>query len=262
MIERKVFLCEDSLEGIFTAVYDAWSSRNGHGNNEIQIISGDNMGNMELFTEYIYVKSSEEKINKVIKAIIGKISEEAYDCICGAACSCEPSRGDDIYRFLILGFSIGKSVIDCLQYDAVLRIFELNRNVSNETHHLKGFLRFQEIGEGILVSKITPKNDTIRLLAPHFADRLNQENFVIYDENRNTAILHPKGKPWFYTNGNVLDINKINSISAQEEETAANWKAFFASISIKERENKNLQRNNLPLRFRGNMLEFEKERQE
>lgn len=262
MTIKKVFLCEDSLEGIFTAVYEAWSCRNGHNNNEIKIISGEDMGNMELFTEYIQVVNSEEKIYKVIKAIRDKLSMEIYDRICGAACSGESSRGDDIYRFLIVGFAVGKDVMDYLQNDYVMRIFELNRNVSNEAHHLKGFLRFQETWDDILVSKIAPQNDVIRLLAPHFADRLSQENFVIYDEKRNTAIVHAKQKPWFYTGGDALNLEKIKNVSEREEDIESMWKAFFASISIKERENKKLQRNNLPLRFRSNMTEFEMPREE
>ncbi len=253
---KKVYYCEDSLEGIFSAVYDAWSDRNGHANNKICIISGEDLGDMELFTEYIYVKNSEEKIGKVMKAIYNKISEEAYELICGASCSCDITRGDAIYRFLIMGFSMGSGVVDCLYDKNVMKIFELNRNVSNEAHHFKGFLRFQELKEGILFAKIAPKNDIIRLLAPHFSDRLSQENFIIYDESRNTAIIHRMADHWFYTNADLLDLEKIKEITEKEQSIDNLWKAFFNSVSIKERENKGLQRNNLPLRFRGNMPEF------
>ncbi len=253
---KRVYFCEDSLEGIFSAVYDAWSDRNGHANNEIRILTGEDQGDMELFTEYLYIRNSDEKISKVVRAVCGKISEEAYELVCGASCSCELSRGDDIYRFLIIGFSMGKGVVDCLYNKDVMRIFELNRNVSNEAHHYKGFLRFQEMEDGILVGRIKPKNDIIRLLAPHFSDRLNQENFVIYDENRNTAIIHQKAERWFYTGGEILNLEKIKKITEKEESIDSMWKAFFSSVSIKERENKGLQRNNLPLRFRSNMSEF------
>lgn len=256
MTMKRVYFCENSLEGIFSAVYDAWNDRNGHANNEICLLAGEDQGNMELFTEYIYVKNSEEKISKVVKAICEKISNEAYELICGASCSCEASRGDDIYRFLIVGFSVGKDVVNCLHNRHVLRVFELDRNVSNEAHHFKGFLRFQEMEDGILISKIAPKNDIIRLLAPHFSDRLKPENFIIYDENRNTVIIHQKEKQWFYTGAEFLDMDKIKKITEKEESIGSMWKAFFSSISIKERENKGLQRNNLPLRFRSNMPEF------
>ena len=49
-----VFICEDSLEGIFTGVYDACASRLGHRN--IRLATGE-PENYELFSEYIDRKS-------------------------------------------------------------------------------------------------------------------------------------------------------------------------------------------------------------
>ena len=49
--ERKmvVFVCEDSPEGIFTGVYDAWNSRLGHENVRLEV-QGEY--NYSLFSEY------------------------------------------------------------------------------------------------------------------------------------------------------------------------------------------------------------------
>ena len=44
-----VFVCEDSPEGIFTGVYDAWSSRLGHENVRLEV-QGEY--NYSLFSEY------------------------------------------------------------------------------------------------------------------------------------------------------------------------------------------------------------------
>ena len=35
-----IFLCDDTMEGIFTAVYDAWASRLGHANVKLQVRGG------------------------------------------------------------------------------------------------------------------------------------------------------------------------------------------------------------------------------
>ena len=35
-----IFLCDDTMEGIFTAVYDAWASRLGHANVKLQVAAG------------------------------------------------------------------------------------------------------------------------------------------------------------------------------------------------------------------------------
>ncbi|MGB8450983.1 MAG: TIGR03915 family putative DNA repair protein [Anaerocolumna sp.] len=257
MITKKIFICEDSIDGIFTAIYEAWSSRYGHDNIRIQVKSGNNENfNIELFSEYIYVTENEEKAVKVTKAIKEKISEEAFEMVCHAVLSDEVLKGDMIYRFLILGFSIGSKVVDFLSNDIVLNIFNLNRNVGNEAHHFLGFLRFTESKNNILLARIKPKNDILRLIAPHFSDRLNTENFVIYDEKRKTAVIHRSGFPWIYVWADELNMDKFQELSDQEEEFQLLWKTFFNTIAIEERKNTNLQRNNLPLRFRSNMLEF------
>lgn len=260
MINKKIFMCEDSIDGIFTAVYDAWSSRYGHNNIEIQVQSGEhNNFNMELFSEYIEVPVNEEKTLKVTKAIKEKISEEAFEMVCYAVLSDEALKGDMIYRFLILGFSIGPKVVNYLGNDAVMNIFNLRRSVGNECHHFLGFVRFTETKDSILLSKINPKNDILRLIAPHFADRLNTENFVIYDEKRKTAVVHRKDLPWIYVMADEFNLDRFRDLSDREEDFQLLWKTFFNTIAIDERKNYKLQRNNLPLRFRNNMLEFSTE---
>lgn len=257
MKNKRIYTCEDSAEGIFTAIYDAWSSRYGHEYNRIEVsMDHENGRNMELFSEYIYVKTDEEKVLKVAKAIKEKISMEAYDMVCHGIWSENAEKADIVYRFLILGFSMGAKVVNHLGNDTVMSLFEMNRNVSNEVHHYLGFLRFKEINNRILLAKINPKNDIVRLIAPHFSDRLSNENFIIYDEKRKTFIIHKAGYPWIYTIGDHLNLDNIENLSDAEEDFQSLWKTFFETIGIEARINHKLQRNNLPLRFRNHMTEF------
>lgn len=261
MKTKRVYLCEDSIEGIFTSIYDAWNSRYGHDNIRIELQPDDSGYNMELFSEYINVVVDNEKTYKVAKAIREKISEDAYNMVCNVVCSNNKEKGDVIYRFLILGFAMGPQVVDHLSNDIVVKLFEMNRNVNYEAHHFLGFLRFSEGRSNILLSKIKPQNDILRLIAPHFSDRFEQENFIIYDETRKTAIFHRSGYHWIYTLADKFDIELFNELSEQEEKFQILWKTFFESIAIEERKNRNLQRNNLPIRFRSNMLEFKSKKE-
>lgn len=258
MITKKVYLCEDSIDGIFTAIYDAWSSRHGHDNIAIQVRNESNGDfNMELFSEYIEVLVNEDKAYKVTRSIKEKISEEAFEMVCYAVLSEEVQKGDMIYRFLIQGFAIGPRIVTSLANDAVMNIFNLKRNVGYECHHFLGFVRFSETKNNILLSKIKPKNDVIRLIAPHFSDRLNAENFVIYDERRKSAVIHRSGLPWIYVLADEFNMELFEELSQEEEEFQLLWKTFFHTIAIDERKNYKLQRNNLPIRFRDNLLEFD-----
>jgi probable DNA metabolism protein len=257
MKTKKIYICEDTVEGIFTAIYDAWSSRYGHDNIYIEVQTATGEGyTMELFSEYINVKTDDGKAEKVAVSIRNKISLEAYEMVCNAAWSDTEGKGDTIYRFLILGFAMGNKVVDYLSNDVVMNIFAMNRNVGNEAHHILGFLRFKQTKGNILLAKLRPRNDILLLIAPHFADRFGTENFIIYDEKRKSAILHRSGYSWVYTNADNLNLDLLDDLSDQEKEFQILWKTFFETIAIEERKNPGLQRNNMPKRFRSNMTEF------
>lgn len=249
-----IFLCEDHLAGILCGVYDAWTSKLGHSNVKLGL---KNYGNLELFAESREVKVNQKSFEKVERAIIDKISEEAYDWIYKASLSWEEGKADWIYRFLIYGFHYGKSVSDLLQVPAVHEIFRMNRHISNEVHLLTGFLRFSEVNEGILLAEIGPKNNVLSLLAPHFAARFEHERWIIYDEKRKQAAVFSQETGWFLIETNNLDWKRYMTEKDDEKSYQNLWGIVYESIAIKERKNKVCQRSHLPLRYRSYMTEFQ-----
>jgi probable DNA metabolism protein len=257
MIMKRIYLCDNSIDGIFTAIYLAWSSRYGHSNIKIEEKSeGSKYSNIELFAEYIAVDTDYSLAEKVSKSIKDKISEEVFEMVCRVALSDYCGKADLIYRFLILGFSIGRTIVEQLSNEVVNSVFRVNKNVGNEAHHLLGFVRFSEQENGLLTSVIHPKNNVLTLITPHFADRLPEERFLIYDEGRKLATFHVPGSPWILAEVPEIDQARLTEITIHEDEYRDLWKTFFNCIAIKERINFKLQRNNLPLRFRDNMTEF------
>ena len=65
-MNQVIFQCEDSTEGIFTGVYDAWASRLGHGNVKLEAGTGHEM---ELFSEYRSVETDRKKAEKVASTV-------------------------------------------------------------------------------------------------------------------------------------------------------------------------------------------------
>ena len=88
-----------------------------------------------------------------------------------------------------------------LQEPAVFHAFEVSRQVTNEAHSFREFIRFANISSGfpILVSHISPKSNVLTLVAPHFSDRLPSENWMILDDNRQLAVVHPADRPFYLT---------------------------------------------------------------
>ncbi len=253
----KIVQCVDSVEGIFTAVYDAWAMKYGHEFIKLEVIGMDESLNYELFSEYVLVEPDSLKAEKVAKSIRSKISEQAYELVVKAALSSDVRKADAIYHFLVRGFLMGKKVVDNLSDPYVQQIFEMNRFVGNETHFFKGFLRFVELKNGILLGKMEPKSNIVELLTPHFADRFAAENFMIVDMKRGVASIHQRNQEWFMTALEEEQMEALAAYDTEETEYSVLWKAFFKSVAIKERENYNLQRNQVRLRYRKHMTEFQ-----
>ena len=249
------FICENSIDGIFTGVYDAWASRFGHRN--VRLTTKE-PANYELFQEYITVATSDIKSRKVARTLWQRLGAAVYESLCQAILADEQTAGrsrldkaDCIYRTIVLGLSMpdGSKVLQALGEPYVHRVFELNRATACETHHYLGFLRFSELENGVLFSPIHPKNHVLPILGAHFTDRLPLENFLIYDGNRALAAVHKSGSDFLIADASDLDQDIIKRYSGKELEYRKLWCGFFDSIAIDARCNPPLQQQNMPKRF-------------
>lgn len=250
---RHIYVCEDTAEGILSAIYDAWSSRYGHAFNYIQT---DSCIDYQLMSEYIEVTTDIEKARNLSISITKNISADFYEFIKACLLSCDVNRADDIYRLLILAFAVGPKAKDYLAYPFVQRILNIQRNVFNESHHYLGFLRFEELKSGTLFARFRPKNDILALMIPHFADRFPNEDLMIADVSRRSLAFSRHSRIGYATVSDIeletLDLN----ISEGEQTLKDLWKCFVDTIEVKPRHNTNLQRQNMPLRFREFATEF------
>lgn len=248
-----IFQCSDTFDGILCGVYDAWTSRLGHANAALEL---EGTGNLKMFAEYRKADESREKADKVIAAIYKKAGRQAYEMVFRASLSREEEKADKIYRFLIYALNCGPKVTDMVQIPAVYEIFCMNRNVGNEAHLLIEFARFSETRDKVLVSIVGPKNDVTILMAPHFADRLSEENWIIYDEGRKKGIVHRAGEGWMVVQTGDDGWKEQLKQGTDQKKFAELWRTFHKSIAIEERRNYVCQRGHLPLRFRPYMTEF------
>lgn len=252
----RVFQCEDTLTGILTGVYDAWDSRLGHKNVRLSTACNENM---ELFCEYVRTEPDLTKAEKVIRTIQNRLGEEAYEMIAYASAYPHDGKADAIYRMIVLGLHLpdGAQIADMLTQPDVRLVFELRRKVWHIAHRYMGFVRFQEMENSVLMSRIDPEADVLALIAPHFTDRLMPENWIIYDQRRKKAALHPAGKGYLI----LEEVNEENlknlRVSKEEAGYEALWKGFHRAIGIDSRASERLQMTMLPKKFRCFMNEFQ-----
>lgn len=240
-----VYLCEDTVDGIFSAIYRAWEAGTSHTDVRVK----DNFS-CRLFEEYIEAPADISLAQKVRRSIINKLSDEVYSYVYQAALSCDSDKASVIYHFLQKAFRIGPRILDYLQDSDVMRVFELSRLVGREAHKYLGFVRFEELENGILAGRINPHSNIVPIIAEHFADRLHNENWLLLDTPRNLAAVHASGKGYMLHLGITEAALKSLSLSPEENDFRQLWNRFFDTIAIKERVNPELQRTMMPLRYR------------
>lgn len=253
--EMTVFTCEDNFESMMTCIYDAWASKKGHSN--VRLMKGP-VAQPDLFTEYIHVDADEDKVIKVVRSIQKKISYEAYMQVFYAALSHEEDALDTIYRFLILGFTYGKQVTSMLSEPVVMRMMELKRNVGNEAHYFREFARFSSMGGQVYVCHIEPKSNVLLYVANHFRNRMPSEHWVIMDDNRKIAAIHPVNEDFYIRYLIDEEAEALLKTEQIEDEFTGLWRTFFDTIGIKERNNPSCQRNMFPIWMRKHAVEFQK----
>lgn len=255
MSEHVIMVCEDSSIGIFTGIYEAYERKLNHDTTVLQVGEEDNL---RLFAKYIRITPSEEKAEKVIRTMHRRFGEETTRIIFEALASTDRQKGHAVYQMIVFGLR-GKYkglLIDCLSFEPIVKVVALSTTVWHEYHHFYGFLRFQELENGILFAKINPKAQVLNFLGDHFANRFPVENFMIYDEHHDLCLIHERKREWFTISGELFRRTELPGFSKEELQIQELFVYFCHKIAIKERENPGLQKQMLPLRFRPNMVEM------
>lgn len=247
-----ILQCEDSVEGILTAIYDAFVEKKHmpeYQDGDISIAIGDNL-NVNLFAKEIRVETDLDKAQKTLYSIHRKISYLAYQNVMSALCHFALDRADAVFGYLVRGFSLGAGITEALADPYVMRVMELARKVDNESHLFSGFVRFRDMGK-FLYSEVEPKCNVLPKVMEHFEDRFPNENYVIYDKPRKMALVHPAYGKSFFRYG-----EDWNPDLSQQDYFETLWVQYFAHIAIKERTNLRCQNTLLPKWYRKNMVEF------
>ncbi len=162
-----------------------------------------------------------------------------------------PGAGCAVLAYARLLLEKGPAADDMLADARVKKVHGLSRAVAGEAHRFKGFVRFSELADGTLYSRIEPEHNIVGLISGHFRARLGDFDWVIHDARRGLAALHFGGR---------LAHAALDSALLKEDPREAGvrglWRRYFGAAAVRERLNPDLQRRNVPLRYRRNLTEF------
>lgn len=243
------YVHDGTFEGLLTAIYEAY-----YRTEKPDYIIAPNELETSLFANKEIIYPCETKAGKVYRAIKEKISPSSLQHVYYAYLSELPGASTAIYCYLKLGFKVGRKLDFHHTHEQVLSVHRLSQKVGKEKHRMLGLVRFQLLAENsnfcngdrrIYYAPIEPDHNISVLLAPHFAKRLNDQNWIIHDVKRGVAILFNQ-KDWLVT---TEDLKSELTLANEELNWQDLWRTFYENIAIKERTNPKLQRRFMPVRY-------------
>jgi probable DNA metabolism protein len=240
------YIYDGTLPGLLTAVFTAYERK------EQPYVIAEEEGLQTVFgQEAASIAAREDLAVRVEDGIRKKMGQEGYDSVWTAFLSHDGDKATKIYRYIRIGMKLGRAVHDHLTHDDVLAVVSMNRHTGSEAHKLKGFARFALMENGVYYSRITPKNNVLPIIMPHFADRMSVQPFLIYDEAHRLAGVYDM-KSWYLVEADELN---LPDYSEDEKQWQGLWKKFYDTIAIKERVNHKLRMSLMPKRYWRNMTE-------
>ncbi|WZL72751.1 TIGR03915 family putative DNA repair protein [Clostridiaceae bacterium 35-E11] len=234
------YIYDGSFDGLLTCIYEAYYRKE-----KPQKILWEENAQQSLLMDNVHIQTDGQKAEKVYKAIQSKISHLALKNVFYVFLSEVEDAGTFVYEYVKLGFKMGADVNLNLANDIVLNVHKTSQKVNREKHFMLGLIRFRALEGNVFYALIEPQYNILGLVAPHFAHRMANENWMIHDVKRSTAVLYNQ-KEWV-----IKEVDEIRTWKLDQEEAMFQklWQQYFKSIAIKNRINPKLQKRNMPMRY-------------
>jgi len=207
-----------------------------------------------LFTEVTTVDTDHLLVEQFCEELSARLAPSCLRIVRLAFLADRDERELMICRYLLLAWEAGQRIGGMLAHPHVAPLWKLSQQVGREAHRYLGFVRFQEVEGGFYYAGIAPDHRILSLIAPHFAARFRDQQWVIHDNRRGEGIIHDRHRrEWLIL---PMDIRAKPDLTTAEERFQALWRSYFSTLAIAERENLRLQQSKVPLKVRPWLVEF------
>jgi probable DNA metabolism protein len=231
------YLYDGTFDGLLTCVFDAYERRESPA---LIFPASEEQATLFPVREVISDKTKSGRVSTGLR----KISPDTLKLVQQSFLTYLPDKEVHILAFIRLAFESGVKAMSMLADDRVAILQKHIIHLGKEADHFKGFVRFTEIN-GVLTSTIQPKNYVLPIIAPHFANRFPEEDFVIFDKAHGVAALSERGRYKFA----YADSIEFDTPSEQELNFQSMWKMFYDTIAIPERFNPRCRMSMMPKRY-------------
>jgi probable DNA metabolism protein len=244
-----IFIYDATFEGLLNVVFESY---------RLKIVPDKIVEEEEvlpLFSENILrIGSDEQKAQRVWKGLQKKLSPSACSMIFNVFLADDPSVPMLLFRYICKAIDAPKSIETNFGDPDVLEATKWYKKVRREAERIRQFVRFQKTEDNIFFAPMAPLHNVLPLAIKHFTDRFSDQKWIVYDTRRNYGFFYDL-KTTVEVTFDQLKIDprlgKIDPEMMAEDEKLFQqmWKVYFKSMTIKERINPKLHRQNMPRRF-------------
>lgn len=244
-----VFIYDKTFEGLLTAVFDAYFRKSFP---DMLLAEGELLP--LFYDEMVTICTDNEKVDRVWKGLQKKISASALSCLTVCWLSELPEADHLLFRYIRKAFDSTKSIELNFGDPDVLEVSKVWKKVNHEMNRVIEFVRFQKAEDGTFFSAMEPLYNVLPLVISHFKDRFADQKWLLYDLKREYGFYYDltevtevrfNNKDSHLLSGILSD----NLIAEDEKLFQQLWKEYFKAITIKERINPKLHKQNMPVRF-------------
>ncbi|NLY24807.1 MAG: DNA metabolism protein [Bacteroidales bacterium] len=245
-----IYTYDKTFDGLLSCIFFAYENKKFPG----MILSVADQKPLFADEQY-HVNSDGEKSKRVWRSLEKKLSRTARNMMLSVWLSELPETEMLLFRYIRKNIDHPKGVELNFGDEDILRVKEIAQKVGRESHRLIEFIRFQKTADGIWFAPVSPRYNVLSLLVKHFRSRYADQPWIIYDTNRNYGLYYDtrtvEEVSFLPEDFAALKPGKLSEEQLSDEELFFQqmWKAYFRSITIKERLNLKLQRQHMPKRY-------------
>lgn len=245
-----VFTFDNTFEGLLSCIFFAYEQKKFP-----DLILTESDQKPLFIEEQFYVVTEKEKSTRVWKAVEKKVSRFAQNMMTSVWLSELPESTPLLFRYMCKNIDHPQGIEMNFGDEDVLQVKNIAQKVGNDARRLIQFIRFQKTADDIWFAAVSPRFNVLSLIAPHFKARYAGQPWIIYDTIRNIGLYYDKETiqeiSFSSEDLSTLTSGKLHDEKLSEDEVFFQdmWKAYFQSITIKERINLKLQRQHMPRRY-------------
>lgn len=244
-----LFTYDKTFEGLLTALFEAYYYKIFP---DILLAEGETLP--LFYDRVIPIYTDEEKSKRVWQGLQKKLSRGGLSFLTITWLSELPETDLLLFRYMRKNIDSPQSIELNFGDPDVLKISQIWKKVNQEKHRIIQFTRFQKTADDIFFSVFEPRYNVLPLVIPHFQNRFSDQKWLIYDIKRKYGYYYDLSQVtevYFNSETTPLEKGKLPEkfLATDEKLFQQLWKAYFKSITIRERLNPKLHRQNMPVRF-------------